>query len=113
MAWALATNAGTIPEGILPKISTVFATLRSLAQDGTPGADLSVGLIRVIEGYALAAVIGISLGSVMGMGRLARELFLPMITALRQIPLPVLRFPTNSDDGVAIPGQLGGCPGDP
>lgn len=87
VAWVAATNANAIPESILPKITTVFTTLGALAQDGTLGSDLSISLVRVIEGYALAAVIGISLGSVMGMSRIARELFLPMITALRQIPL--------------------------
>ena len=87
VAWVAATNANAIPESILPKITTVFTTLGALAQDGTLGSDLSISLVRVLEGYALAAVIGIGLGSIMGMSRIARELFLPMITALRQIPL--------------------------
>lgn len=87
IAWLAATSTGATPESILPKISTVGATLTTYIQDGTLGADLSISLIRVIEGYLIAAVIGVSLGSLMGMSRIARETLLPTITALRQIPL--------------------------
>ena len=85
--WVVATSTGTTPESILPRITTVGNTLATLAQDGTIPSDLSISLIRVVEGYLIAAVIGITLGSLMGMSRIAREMLLPTITALRQIPL--------------------------
>ena len=85
--WTLATSTGSVPQSILPSIGTVANTFVTLTQDGTVGSDLSISLIRVVEGYLIAAAIGITLGSIMGMSRIARELLLPTITSLRQIPL--------------------------
>ena len=41
----------------------------------------------MLKGYAIAAVLGISIGSAMGMWRLAYDLIHPLVTAVRQIPV--------------------------
>ena len=46
-----------------------------------------ISLERVVKGYLLSALLGIVLGSVVGMFRTAREMILPVVTVIRQIPI--------------------------
>lgn len=87
LAWFIATTVGTVPPSILPKISKVWASFVSMLQSGRLGGDLSVSLLRVVKGYLLSVVIGVSLGSAMGMSTTIKELFLPVATVIRQIPI--------------------------
>ena len=86
-AWTAATSLAIVPSSILPGPATVAATFTTMVSDGTLGADLSVSLLRVVIGFAGAAVLGIVVGTLCGMFRVTRELLLPTITAIRQIPL--------------------------
>ena len=86
-AWTAATSLAIVPPSILPGPATVATTFTTMVSDGTLGADLSVSLLRVVAGYAGAAVLGIVVGTLCGMFRVTRELLLPTITAVRQIPL--------------------------
>lgn len=85
--WWATTNFGTTPESILPKISTVGSTLKEMIADGSLVQDLKISLLRVVEGYLLAAVLGIILGTLMGMSDMAKKIFQPTVTTIRQIPI--------------------------
>lgn len=87
VAWALVTIYGSIPSGILPSMSRVKDAFKSMIESGQLWQDLVVSFSRVIKGYAVAAVLGIFLGSLMGMFVPIREMFAPMITIIRQIPI--------------------------
>lgn len=87
LAWWWATTFTDISQAILPAIPEVFRTFREFLKDGTLLADLGCSLSRVLKGYAIAAVLGISIGSAMGMWRLAYDLIHPLVTAVRQIPV--------------------------
>lgn len=87
IAWFLATTYGNIPAGILPAITKVGETLKAMVESGQLQEDLLVSLSRVVKGYLLSAALGILLGSLMGMSNRIKELFLPMITVIRQIPM--------------------------
>ena len=87
VAWTAVTSAAVIPSTILPSPATVVGTFFSLVSDGTLGSDLSVSLFRVVVGYAVASALGIVVGTLCGMFRTSREVLLPVITAVRQIPL--------------------------
>ena len=86
-AWTAATAVAVVPSSILPSPAIVVSTFTSMIADGTLSTDLSVSLVRVVIGYAVSAAIGITVGTLCGMFRTSRELLLPIITAVRQIPL--------------------------
>lgn len=85
--WWYATNHGTTPESILPRISTVISCFVELVRSGELKSDLIISLTRVIEGFAAAAVLGVALGTVMGMSTTALKIFQPTVTTIRQIPI--------------------------
>ncbi|MBO7335451.1 MAG: ABC transporter permease [Lachnospiraceae bacterium] len=85
--WWYVTTYGSIPVGILPDIPRVGSTFKQMLESGQLLEDLKVSISRVLKGYALAAATGIVLGSLIGMFHPVRELLLPMITVIRQIPI--------------------------
>jgi sulfonate transport system permease protein len=87
LLWFYATTYGGIPTGILPGISRVGNAFGTLWRTGQLQEDLIVSFSRVLKGYLVAAFLGILLGSLMGMFQTVRELFAPIITVIRQIPI--------------------------
>ena len=64
LAWWWATTYTDISHAILPSIPEVWRTLREFLADGTLAGDLGRSLSRVLKGYAIAAALGICVGSV-------------------------------------------------
>ena len=87
LAWWWTTSFTEVSHAILPAISEVLQTFCEFLADGTLRADLGCSLSRVLKGYAIAAVLGIGLGSAMGMWKTAYALVHPLVTAVRQIPV--------------------------
>ena len=86
-AWIYTTTFTQIPAGILPGIPRVWKAFLDMTASGQLQSDLAVSLIRVLKGFAVSAVLGITLGSLIGMFRPVREMLLPFITVVRQIPM--------------------------
>ncbi|MBP3486909.1 MAG: ABC transporter permease [Roseburia sp.] len=86
-AWWYVTTYGSIPVGILPDIPRVGNTFVEMLKSGQLKEDLLISIGRVVKGYLLSAALGIILGSLIGMFRTVREMLLPMITVIRQIPM--------------------------
>ena len=86
-AWICATHFGSIPTSILPKISMVWQAFLEMLQSGQLWKDLSVTLSRVVKGYLLSALLGMILGSLMGMSKTVAYLLQPTVTVIRQIPI--------------------------
>ena len=87
LAWFAATTYGSVPSSILPGLPRVRETFVNMLQSGRLASDLSVSLLRVVKGYLLSSVIGVTLGSIMGMSYGMKSLFQPTITVIRQIPM--------------------------
>lgn len=85
--WYFTTTYGSMPKGILPTIPMVGDAFVDLIKSGKLKEDLLVSLSRVIKGYLISAFFGIILGSLIGMFRPVKELFIPIITVIRQIPM--------------------------
>ncbi len=85
--WYFTTTYGSMPKGILPTIPMVGDAFVDLIKSGKLKEDLFVSLSRVIKGYLISAFFGIILGSLIGMFRPVKELFIPIITVIRQIPM--------------------------
>lgn len=87
VAWALATKYGNIPVGVLPTIPMVGRMFVSMVESGQLQSDLLISLWRVLKGFLVSGALGIVLGALIGMFRPIKELFLPIITVIRQIPI--------------------------
>jgi sulfonate transport system permease protein len=87
VAWILATTYGDISVGILPPLSMVGEAFVDMIHTGELQQDLLISLSRVLKGYLIAAVLGIILGSFIGMSVTIREMLVPIITVIRQIPI--------------------------
>lgn len=87
LAWYCYTTFTDVPNSLLPKIPTVIGAARDMITSGQLQQDLSVSIIRVIKGFLASGCLGVFLGAIMGMGRRMKELLLPTITTIRQIPV--------------------------
>ena len=87
IAWYIATNYTDLPETILPKISSVFNTGIEMIKSGQLPNDIGISIGRVLKGFVVSAIIGIVLGSLMGMSKTVEALFLTTVTTIRQIPM--------------------------
>lgn len=85
--WFFATNFSEIPSSILPKISMVGQAFADMWQKGQLQSDLLITFSRVMKGYLIAVVLGIVLGTWMGMSKTVTYIFYPVLTVIRQIPI--------------------------
>jgi len=101
LSWEVFSRSGLIPASLLPAPSRVFATwmdwifgLNEAAQDSSGRwiFDAMASCMRVLSGYAIAAISGIALGVAIGWWRWMEKLIEPTIQMLRPIP-PVSWIP--------------------
>ena len=87
MIWFYTTTYMVIPKGILPTIPDVGQTFLEMLKSRQLENDIAVSISRVLKGYCISVVLGVTLGSLIGMYRSIKELFVPVITVIRQIPM--------------------------
>ena len=89
-AWVLVTEMGWANELFLPKPQAVWAAFIKTMTKGYQGATLlqhvGASLYRILTAFALACLVGIPLGVLMGVSRDARSLFNPLIEFYRPLP---------------------------
>lgn len=107
-AWYAATRYGAISPVFLPSPQTVWRAAMKLAAGGDLLNDVLVSSQRVFLGFALAAVIAVPLGVVMGVWWPAKAVMNPFISLLRPlpsitwIPLTILWLGIGESQKVAI-----------
>ena len=89
-AWMLVTEMGWANELFLPKPQAVWAAFVKTLTRGYQGSTLlehvGASLYRVLVSFALACLVGIPLGILMGVSRDARALLNPLIEFYRPLP---------------------------
>ncbi|MCU9022835.1 ABC transporter permease subunit [Pseudomonas aeruginosa] len=92
--WFAATNLGWIKPLFLPSPQAVWEQVIAVSQDGFADASLLTHIgwsaLRVFSAFALAVVTAIPLGILMGVNRVARGIFDPLVEFYR--PLPPLAY---------------------
>lgn len=92
--WFAATNLGWVKPLFLPTPQAVWEQVIAVAQDGFADASLLTHIgwsaLRVFSAFALAVVTAIPLGILMGVNRIARGIFDPLVEFYR--PLPPLAY---------------------
>ena len=87
IAWWFVTANGLIPSSLLPTLQSVKSAFIEATQSGQLQSDLLISLKRVVQGFLMASVLGIFLGTVMGMSKTLCAMLLPLVTTIRQIPM--------------------------
>lgn len=90
VSWGNATIVKAFPPVLLPSPADVFAVGLQLVKSGELQQHILASLSRVVQGFFLAAVIGILVGTLVGRSRTIENLLEPMIELLR--PIPPLAF---------------------
>jgi NitT/TauT family transport system permease protein len=79
-------RSGMFPPALLPTLPKVAGTLIELIADGTLPRHAFYTLYRMLTGFALAIVVGLPLGILMGRFRSIENFFLPLTSVLMPIP---------------------------
>jgi len=86
LAWELASHQGWVSPQLLPPLEAVGGAFLSLFSSGDLVRHLGISLLRVILGFFLATLVGVSLGMAMGWFRRWWGFFDPLVEILRPIP---------------------------
>lgn len=84
--WQLVTSAGVFSPVQLPPPVDVVLAGRELWQRGELLGHLHISTQRVLLGFGIGAAVGLLLGSLVGLSRLADTMVGPTIGALRAVP---------------------------
>jgi NitT/TauT family transport system permease protein len=84
--WEAAVRWRAIPPIILPPPTSIFRYLMAMIADGSLPLNLAITFLRILAGFAVAGLLGVMLGVVMGMSRLISRILDPWIAALYPLP---------------------------
>ncbi len=84
--YEITARSGIFPAALLPTLPKIAATLWGLILDGSLARHAGATLYRMLSGFALAVVVGLPLGILMGRYRHIENFFLPLASALMPIP---------------------------
>jgi NitT/TauT family transport system permease protein len=85
-AWEIFARSGALPPAITPPVEAIAAAIGRMLASGALFVHVGYTLGRILIGLALAAVVGVPLGMLMGrVGRVERFV-LPLVSVLSPIP---------------------------
>ena len=84
--WISATKNELFPPVILPSIAMVFTSLISQISSGQIFQDVLISLSRVMQGYGIGLILGVFMGTLMGISGSTNKFFSGTFDAIRQIP---------------------------
>jgi ABC-type nitrate/sulfonate/bicarbonate transport system permease component len=85
IVWEVITSAGWVESWFLPVPTEVLKTLYQMTVSGELLEHTAISMGRAITGYALAAVVGISLGLLIAWSTIIEDFFDPLIELLRPL----------------------------
>jgi NitT/TauT family transport system permease protein len=84
--WEIVAHLGIFHPRLFPTVESVAAAFWQLTVDGILLHHTIQTIIRLLGGFALAAVVGVGLGILMGRSRRAEDIFLPLVSIMAPIP---------------------------
>ena len=90
--WIITDMNGKLNPVVMPSPERVWDTLIILVQKGTLGENILISLSRVLKGYLLSAVLGITLGIFIGLSKNLDRLTRLIIQMIKPIP-PIAWIP--------------------
>ena len=84
--WEIVAHLGVFPPRLFPPLEVVAAAFWRLTASGILPHHAVQTLIRLLGGFALAALAGVAVGIAMGRWRRAEDVFLPLVSIGAPIP---------------------------
>ena len=84
--WQAASARSWLPPQILPSPADVWQNGVDLWRSGDLASHVAISLLRVVEGFAVGAVVGLVIGVGMGVSRRAEDYIRPLFVAIAQVP---------------------------
>ena len=84
--WEVTAQLGIFPPKLFPSLETIAQTFWRLTVSGILPHHALDTVLRLLVGFALAAVVGVAIGIVMGRSRFAEDVCLPLVSVLAPIP---------------------------
>ncbi len=92
IVWSLLSGSGKINPIVMPAPETVFDTFISLLKNGTLLKHVWISVERVLHGYFLAVVCGVTLGIALGLSKRLNRMTDLIIQVIKPIP-PIAWIP--------------------
>jgi NitT/TauT family transport system permease protein len=84
--WEAVAWAGVFPPRLFPTLEQVAASFISLTASGILPHHALDTVVRLLAGFGLAAIAGVTIGIAMGRSRLAEDILLPLVSMAAPIP---------------------------
>jgi NitT/TauT family transport system permease protein len=84
--WEAVAHLGLFPAQFFPPLEAIAAAFARLTLNGVLPHHAFDTLVRLTAGFALAAVVGVTIGILMGRSRRAEDIFLPLVSIGAPIP---------------------------
>lgn len=114
--WEIVAWAGVFPARLFPTIEEVAFSFYTLTVAGILPHHAIETVFRLLAGFGLAAVVGVTIGVLMGRSRLAEDIFLPLVSigapipGLAYTPLFLLWFGLGNFSAVLLVGFVSSFP---
>jgi NitT/TauT family transport system permease protein len=84
--WEIVAHLGLFPSRLFPSLETIAAAFVRLTASGILPHHALDTVIRLLVGFALAALVGVTVGILMGRSRRAEDIFVPLVSIGAPIP---------------------------
>jgi len=114
--WEIVAWAGVFPRRLFPTLEEVAASFINLTITGILPHHAIETVIRLLGGFALAAILGVTIGVLMGRSRRAEDFLLPLVSigapipGLAYAPLFLLWFGLGNISAVLLVGFVSAFP---
>lgn len=114
--WEIVAWAGIFPRRLFPTLEEVALSFMQLTVAGILPHHAIETVIRLLTGFSLAAMIGVTVGVLMGRSRRAEDIFLPLVSigapipGLAYAPLFLLWFGLGNISAVLLVGFVAAFP---
>jgi NitT/TauT family transport system permease protein len=114
--WEIVAHAGLFPPRLFPPLEKVAEAFWRLTVAGILPHHAFDTLLRLTAGFALAAVVGVTIGIAMGRSRRAEDILLPLVSigapipGLAYAPLFLLWFGLGNKTAVLLVGFVSAFP---
>jgi NitT/TauT family transport system permease protein len=84
--WEVVARLEVFPRRLFPPLEEIASAFMRLTLSGILPHHAGDTLLRLVAGFALAAIAGVAIGILMGRFRRAEDIFLPLVTIAAPIP---------------------------
>ena len=84
--WEIVARSGVFPRKLFPTLGDIAHAFVDLTMSGILPLHTLETVLRLLAGFALAAIVGVTIGVLMGRSRRAEDILLPLVSILAPIP---------------------------